>query len=121
VGSGTASGEPQPFVPNQVPESTFTRQPPFKGAAVAKFGQPAVQKAYREVVNFAFNAGWNSELMSERMSKLSKRDFAGIRAFMTPSCAKAFDTLVSKALGHDKAATRELEGAAFFALAASGG
>jgi hypothetical protein len=94
-GSASNSSSPPAVAPYRVPESAFASQPAFTGAAVTKFGQPALQKAYRQ---------------------LSSRDFAAVRLSLAPTCAKAYDTSVTKALAGDKAAISKLEGSMFFAV-----
>ena len=113
-----ASGSSSPTVAPSyhVPESAFASQPAFTGPAVTKYGQPALQKAYRQMVDLAFNAGWDATLMAKTRAELSSRDFAAVRLSLTRTCAKAFDANVTKALANDKAAIRELEGSMFFAV-----
>jgi hypothetical protein len=100
----------------KVPESAFASQPAFTGPAVTKYGQAALQKSYRQLVNFAFDIGWDPALMAKRKSALTKSDFAAVRRSLTASCTKAYDLNVTKALASDKAAIRELEGSMFFAI-----
>jgi hypothetical protein len=115
-GSASNSSSPPAVAPYRVPESAFASQPAFTGAAVTKFGQPALQKAYRQLVNFAFDTGWNPTLMAKGKSALTGRDFAAVRLSLTPTCAKAYDTNVTKALAGDKAAISQLEGSMYFAI-----
>jgi hypothetical protein len=115
--AGSPSGAPAA----RVPESAFASQPPFTGPAVTTFGQAALQTAYRQAVNFAFDTGWNSALMSKRKRTLTSLDFSSARSGLTATCAKRFDSTVSKALVNDKAAIRALESAMFFAIEAPGG
>jgi HAMP domain-containing protein len=114
--ASSASSPPPAVAPTRVPESAFASQPAFTGAAVTKYGQPALQKAYRQLVNFAFDTGWDATLMAKRTSALTTRDFAAVRILLTPSCAKAYDANVTKALAGDKAAISELEGSMYFAI-----
>lgn len=104
-----------------VPESAFASQPPFTGSAVAAFGQGALQAAYRQVVNFAFDTGWNTALIPKRKSALTAGDFTGPQDSLTPSAAKSYLALVGKALGNSKTAIRDLEGATLFSVGAVGG
>jgi hypothetical protein len=113
-GSNTSSPTVSPSY--HVPESAFASQPAFTGPAVTKYGQSALQKAYRQMVDFAFNAGWDVTLMAKTRAELSSRDFAAVRLSLTPTCAKAFDANMTKALANDPAAIRELEGSMFFAV-----
>jgi hypothetical protein len=106
-----------PAAPRHVPESAFAAQPPFKGAAVKQFGQAALQAAYRQVVNFAFDTGWDPVLIAQRRSALTRADFDRPRSSLTVPCAKTYDALVKKALSGDRAAIRDLEGAALFSVA----
>jgi hypothetical protein len=115
-GSASNSSSPPAVAPYRVPESAFASQPAFTGAAVTKFGQPALQKAYRQLVNFAFDTGWDPTLMAKTKTALSSRDFAAVRLSLSPTCAKAYDTSVTKALAGDKAAISKLEGSMFFAV-----
>lgn len=119
-GAGRGSTAPAIAAPYSVPEAVFAAQPPFTGPAVAKYGQPALQRAYRQLVNFALNTGWNLTLMAKAKTALTTADFAAVRASLTPSCAKTFDSTVAKALANDKAAIRELEGSMFFAVGGTG-
>jgi hypothetical protein len=110
------SSSPTVVAPYRVPESAFASQPVFTGPAVTKFGQPALQKAYRQLVNFAFDTGWDPALMAKHKSALTRQDFAVVRLSLTASCAKAYDSNVTKALANDKAAISKLEGSMFFAV-----
>jgi hypothetical protein len=120
---GTSSSSANPVVgaTYRVPESAFASQPPFTGPAVVKYGQAALQAAYREVVNFAVNTGWNVQLMAKRHSALAPADFAFVVASLTPSCAAAFKAKVIKVLANDKTAIRQLEASTFFAVVGPGG
>jgi hypothetical protein len=115
-GSVSDSSNPTVIAGYHVPESAFASQPPFAGPAVTKYGQPALQKAYRQLVDFAFDTGWDPTLMAKRKSALTSGDFAAVRLSLTPTCAKAFNANVTKALANDKPAIRLLEGSMFFAV-----
>ncbi len=115
-GSASHLSTPTVVAGYHVPESAFASQPPFTGPAVTKYGQPALQKAYRQLVDFAFDTGWNATLMAKRRSALTSGDFAAVRLWLTPTCAKTFNANITKALANDKAAIRLLEGSMFFAV-----
>ncbi|MDQ2751062.1 MAG: hypothetical protein M3Y44_16255 [Actinomycetota bacterium] len=115
-GAASQSSKPALLAPYRVPESAFASQPAFTGPAVAKYGQPALQKVYRQLVNFTFDTSWDPVLMAKHKAALTIRDFAAARASLTPSCVKIYDANVKKALAGDKKAISELEGTLFFAI-----
>jgi len=106
--SGTPTGSTS-AVPSPAPSQ-------LTGPAVAKFGQEKVQAAYREMVKFSFEAGWNPALIAKHVDQITRADFAGVLSYMTPACASTFDAAFVKVAQHDKKAIRTLEGAIFFGV-----
>jgi hypothetical protein len=89
---------------------------PLSGPAVAKYGQAAVQKAYKSMLAFTFDNGWNPKLILRHVDSVTRADFAQVLAAMTPQCAATFTAKFAKVAQHDKAAIRSLEGAIFFGI-----
>ncbi len=96
--------------------SAVTTAAPLSGPAVVKYGQAKVQAAYKEMVKFSFDTGWNPSLIVKHVDLVTRGDFATALAYMTPACAKTFDAAFAKVAKHDKAAIRSLEGAIFFGV-----
>jgi hypothetical protein len=110
-----------PAAHRRLSESVFAKVKPFKGPAVAKYGQARVRAAYIELVNYTFDLGWDIDLISKNSSRLSRADFAYARSFMTPACAKAFDATFAKVVQADRTAIKELESTAFFGVSGANG
>jgi hypothetical protein len=107
--------------PRAVPEAAFASQPPFTGPAVKEFGQAALQAAYRQAVNFAFDVGWNPALIGKRKSTLTRADFAAPLRELSAASAKSYNALVGRALTGQAAAIRSLEAASLFSVAGRSG
>jgi hypothetical protein len=80
-----------------------------------------VLAAYKELVNFTFDTGWNTDLIGKPASRLSRADFADTRSYMTAACAKAFDAMFAKVVQADQAAIKQMQGATFFGIVGKGG
>jgi hypothetical protein len=104
-----------------IPASAFTGQRPFTGPAAARYGQPALQAAYQEMVNFAFGAGWNPALITKNDAVLARADFGYVRAYLTPAFRAKVDATLAKVVLGDRSAIRELEQAVFFGVTGPGG
>ena len=104
-----------------IPDSAFAGHRPFTGPAVDRYGEPALLAAYKELVTFTFEAGWNPALIRQDDTQLSTSDFAGIRSYLTPARRKAFDTTFAGVVRSDRAAIRSLEDVAFFGITGTGG
>jgi hypothetical protein len=85
-------------------------------SAVKQFGQARLQAASKELLAFTFQWGWKPDLIVRHVDGVTKADFAALRGYLTPAYAKTFDTEFAKVAKHDKAATRQLEGAVFFGI-----
>jgi hypothetical protein len=102
-------------------DSVFANLKPFTGPAVTTYGQAAVRAAYKEMVAFTFDTGWNTDLIGRSASSLSRADFADARSYMTPACAKAFDATFAKVVQGDSAAIKEMQGSTFFGIVGKNG
>ena len=125
VTTPTGAAKPTPAeevaAPHGVPDSAFATSRPFTGPAVGKYGQAALQSAYKEMVNFAFAAGWNSVLIARNSAYLSRADLAVAASYMTAAARKDILTTLAKVTQGDKAATNKLEESIFFGLTGPGG
>lgn len=104
-----------------IPDSAFAFQKPFTGQAVEKYGQAALRAAFEEMVNFAFDTGWNPALFRKNYAHLARADLANARVYMTPACLKTFDATFAKVVQADKAAIQKLEEAMFFGVTGPNG
>ncbi|MET3807925.1 hypothetical protein ABIB25_004952 [Nakamurella sp. UYEF19] len=120
--SPAASGPTgQAAVPHGIPDSAFEHLKPFTGPAVAKYGQGSLQAAYKEMVNFAFASGWNSNLIAQNSAYLSRADAAFTLLYLTPAFKKEFLAQLGLAVQGDKSAGRRIEEAMFFGVTGSNG
>lgn len=119
--TASASGPTSSAGSRGIPQAAFANHKPFTGPAVAQYGQAGLLAAYQEVVNFAFQTGWNPTLIRKDYSHLALADLGGARVYMTPSCRKAFDATLGKVVQADKAATQKLEEAMFFGVTGPNG
>ncbi|MDQ1751217.1 MAG: hypothetical protein QOE71_2273 [Pseudonocardiales bacterium] len=108
-------------VSTKIPAAAFSKHRPFTGPAVAKYGQATLNAAYQELVNFAFESGWDSRLIVKNIARLSSSDFANIRTYLTPACRTAFNATFARAIQADRAAAQKLEEAVFFDVTAPTG
>jgi hypothetical protein len=103
-----------------IPASAFTGRR-FTGPAVSRYGQPTLQAAYQEMVNFAFRAGWNPALITRNDAALARVDFGYVRSYLTPAFRAKVDATLAKVVLGDRTAIRELEQVMFFGITAPGG
>ena len=125
VTTPTAAANPTPAeqaaAPHGVPDSAFAKSRPFTGPALVKYGQAALQSAYKEMVNFAFATGWNSALIARNSAYLSRADLAVAASYMTAAAQKDMLATLAKVTQGDKAATGKLQESIFFGLAGPDG
>jgi hypothetical protein len=117
-GAATTAAAAHSSASSKIPPAAFAKHRPFTGAAAAKYGQATLNAAYQEMVNFAFESGWNSRLIVKNIAGLSSSDFANIRTYLTPACRTAFNATFAKAIQADRAAAQKLEEAVFFDVTA---
>ena len=94
-------------VPHGVPDTAFAKSPPFTGPAVVKYGQAALQSAYKEMVNFAFATGWNSVLIARNSAYLSRADLAVAASYMTAAARKDLLATLAKVTQGDKVGNQQ--------------
>jgi hypothetical protein len=104
-----------------IPDSAFASHRPFTGPAVAVYGQAALLAAYKEMVTFAFEAGWDPVLIRKNDTQLSTSDFAVVRSYLTPARRRSFDATFAKVVQSDRTAIGTLEDVAFFGITGAGG
>jgi hypothetical protein len=120
-GAATTAPAGHSAASSKIPGAAFAKHRPFTGPAVAKYGQATLNAAYQEMVNFAFESGWDSRLIVKNVARLSSSDFANIRTYLTPACRTAFNATFAKAIQADRAAAQKLEEAVFFDVTAPTG
>ena len=103
------------------PDSAFAGHRPFTGPAVAVYGQATLLAAYKEMVTFTFEAGWDPALIRKNDTQLSTSDFALVRSYLTPARRKSFDAVFAKVVQSDRTAIGTLEDVAFFGITGAGG
>ncbi len=121
TGCTSRSGRSGPVSPAATGSSTSSAAPSKSGAAIAKYGQPAVDAAVKEMLRFSFGSGWSSHLISIHVDQVTRNDFAPVLSYLTAEAASRFNTVLAKVLKHDKIAIRTLEGAIFFGIKGANG
>jgi hypothetical protein len=124
AGSGAGSAPAGPAGPRPggvIPDSAFAGHRPFTGPAVEVYGQAALLAAYKEMVTFAFEAGWSPVLIRKDDTRLSTSDLNGIRSYLTAARRAFLDATFARVVRSDRAAIRTLEDVAFFGITGAGG
>lgn len=91
----------------------------FSGEAVDRFGADNVQAAYTQVGDYLNQTSFNETLLSSN-PKPTAADFEFATAYMTPSMAADYRSMVQQALSGDETASSDLHALSFYDVESDG-